>query len=74
MTPAPGLAQFPAHHSHAVAVGYYLSKEKPASQSKTQTEGRNLGEFPVAAVANDHKLSGSQQHKSVVSPFWRSVV
>lgn len=74
MTSAPGLAQFLAHHSHTVAAGYYLSKEKPVSQSKTQTEGRNLGEFPVAAAANDHKLSGSQQHKSIVSPFWRSVV
>ena len=74
MMSVPGLAQFLAHRSHAVAVGYYLSKEKPSSQNKTQTEGRNLGKFPVAAVANYHKLSGSQQHKSIVPSFWRSVV
>lgn len=68
MMSVPGLAQFLAHHSHAVAVGHYLSKEEPSSPSKTQTEGRNLGEFPVAAVANYRKLSGSQQHKSTVRP------
>ena len=47
---------------------YYLNKEKPSSQSKTQTEGRNLDEFPVAAVANYHRLSGLKHQLSSHHP------
>ena len=68
MMSVPGLAQFLAHHSHAVAVGHYLSKEEPSSPSKTQTEGRNLGEFPVAAVANGHR------HGCLKSQTWASLM
>lgn len=72
VTSAPGLVEVLAHHHCPVTASYFLQWGKATSQSKTQTSGRNLDEFPRATLADDHKRVGLKQPKFIISQLWRS--
>lgn len=62
----PGTPSPPSHCE------LFLYRWKATSQSKTQTSGRNLDEFPRATLADDHKRDGLKQPKFIISQLWRS--